>query len=109
MIIRLEIKNCNKETAKISALLSGEVDKHEHLTAEEILPSNQSQLIKQSKSTHSLLEKAFKKRKKINRRLRKKTSWTFKSLETSRTSTEIKISWKYFSKKSYKMLKLRIN
>ena len=30
----------NKEAAKISALLSGKIDKYEYLTGEEILPSN---------------------------------------------------------------------
>ena len=33
----------NKEAAKISALSSGEIDKYEYLTGEEILPSNQRQ------------------------------------------------------------------
>ena len=31
----------NRETAKISALSSGKIDKHEYLTSEKILPSNQ--------------------------------------------------------------------
>ena len=31
----------NRETAKISALSSGKTDKHEYLTGEEILPTNQ--------------------------------------------------------------------
>ena len=31
----------NREAAKISALSSGKIDKYEHLTGEEILPSNQ--------------------------------------------------------------------
>ena len=35
----------NREAAKISALLSGKIDKYEYLTGEEILPSNQQQLI----------------------------------------------------------------
>ena len=30
--------NINREPVKISALLSGKIDKHEYLTAEEILP-----------------------------------------------------------------------
>ena len=30
-----------REAAKISALLSGKIDKYEHLTGEKILPSNQ--------------------------------------------------------------------
>ena len=30
----------NREAAKISALSSGKIDKYQHLTGEEILPSN---------------------------------------------------------------------
>ena len=33
--------NINRETANISALSSGNIDKFEYLTGEEILPSNQ--------------------------------------------------------------------
>ena len=39
----------NREIAKISALSLGKIDKYEYLTCEEILPSNQKQIIKQSK------------------------------------------------------------
>ena len=35
----------NRVSAKISALLSGKLDKYEYLTGEEILPSNQQQII----------------------------------------------------------------
>ena len=35
----------NREAAKISALSSGKIDKYEYLTSEEILPSNQRQII----------------------------------------------------------------
>ena len=35
--------------------------KYEYLTGEEILPSNQSRIIEQVKSTYSLLSKAFEK------------------------------------------------
>ena len=37
--------NYNRKAAKIYALSSGQIDKHEHLTGEEILPYNQSQII----------------------------------------------------------------
>ena len=37
----------NKEAAKLSALSSGKIDKYEYLTGEEILPSNQRQIIEQ--------------------------------------------------------------
>ena len=52
--------NVNKE-AKISALSSGEIHKYEYLTGDDILPSNQQQIIKQVKFTYSPLGKAFEK------------------------------------------------
>ena len=39
----------NREAAKTSALSSGKVNKYEYITGEEILPSNQKQIIKQAK------------------------------------------------------------
>ena len=54
----------NRETAKISALSSGEIHKYEYLTGEEILPSNQQQIIEQAKFTYSPLGKAFEKQVK---------------------------------------------
>ena len=55
----------NGEAAKISALSSGKIDKYEYLTGEEILPSNQQQIIEQAKFTYSPLRKAFEKQTKI--------------------------------------------
>ena len=54
----------NREAAKISALSSGKIDKYEYLTGEEILPSNQQQVIEQAKFTYSPLGKAFEKQTK---------------------------------------------
>ena len=54
----------HREAAKISALSSGKIDKYEYLTGEEILPSNQQQIIEQAKFTYSLLGKAFEKQTK---------------------------------------------
>ena len=54
----------NREAAKISALSSGKIDKYEYLTGEEILPSNQQQIIEQAKFTYSPLGKAFEKQAK---------------------------------------------
>ena len=51
----------NREVAKISALSSGKVHKYEYLTGEDILPSNQQQIIEKAKFTYSHLGKAFKK------------------------------------------------
>ena len=54
----------NREAAKISALSSGKLDKYEYLTGEEILPSNQQQIIQQAKFTNSPLGKAIEKQRK---------------------------------------------
>ena len=54
----------NREAAKISALSSGKIDKYEYLTSEEILPSNQKQVMEQAKFTYSPLGKAFEKQTK---------------------------------------------
>ena len=51
----------NRDAAKISALSSGKTHKHEYLTGEKILPSNQQQIIEQPKFTYSPLGKAFEK------------------------------------------------
>ena len=53
--------NINKEAVKILALSSGKINKYEYLTDEQILPSNQKQLIEQGKFTYSPLGKAFEK------------------------------------------------
>ena len=54
----------SREAVKISALSSGRIDKYEFLTGEEILPSNQQQIIEQAKFTYSFLRKAFEKQTK---------------------------------------------
>ena len=51
----------NREAAKISAWSSGKTHRYEYLTGEEILPSNQQQIIEQAKFTYSPLENAFDK------------------------------------------------
>ena len=67
MIIEDQIKDeklqydINREAAKISALSSGKIDKYEYLTGEEILPSNQQQIIQQAKFNYSPLGKALEK------------------------------------------------
>ena len=53
--------NINREAANISALSSGRIHKYEYLTGEDILPSNQQQIIEQAKFTYSPLGKAFEK------------------------------------------------
>ena len=51
----------NREAAKISALSSGNIHKYEYPTGEDILPSNQQQIIEQSRFTYSPLGKALEK------------------------------------------------
>ena len=51
----------NWEVAKISALSSSKIDKHEYLTGEEILPSDQSKIIEPPKFASSRLGKALEK------------------------------------------------
>ena len=43
----------NREAAKISVLSSGKIHKYEYLAGEDILPSNQQQIIEQAKFTYS--------------------------------------------------------
>ena len=53
-----------REATKIPALSSRKIAKYEYLTGEEILPSNQQQIIEQAKFTYSPLVKAFEKQTK---------------------------------------------
>ena len=69
MTIRLENQirdeelqyDMNWEAATISALSSGKIHRYEYLTGEDILPSNQQQIIEQARFTYSSLGKAFEK------------------------------------------------
>ena len=60
-MIRLEMRNYNRilteKLQKISVLSSEVIDKYKYLNGEEILPSNQWQMIKQAKLAYSPLEK----------------------------------------------------
>ena len=73
----------NREAAKISALSSGKLDKYEYLTGEEILPSNQQQIIQQAKFNYSPLGKAFEKQTKTNEDQGKKQVVALESLKSS--------------------------
>ena len=67
----------NRESAKTSILSSGKIDKYEYLTGEEILPSNQRQIMEQTKFAYSPLGKAFEnkqKRLKIKEKNKKKSN-----------------------------------
>ena len=62
-MIRLEIKklqyDVKSEASEMSALLSGNIDKHEYITGEKILPHNQSNVIGQAKFTNSPWRKSL--------------------------------------------------
>ena len=91
----------NREAGKISALSSGKIDKYEYLTGEEILPSNQKQIIQQAKFTDSPLGKAFEKQIKTIEDQGKKQLDTLKSLKpkileaTEGKSNDNEKHWKY--------------
>ena len=54
----------NREAVKISALSSSKIDKYEYLTGEEILPTNQQQIIEQAKFTYSFIN-LFRNKQKL--------------------------------------------
>ena len=60
-----------REAAKKSALSPGKIHKYKYLTGENILPSNQQQIIEQTKFTYSPLGKAFEKKKTIEGKCQK--------------------------------------
>ena len=62
----------NREAAKISALSSGKIDKYQYLTGEDILSSNQHQIIEQAEFTYSPLGKAFEKQNKKQLKIKEK-------------------------------------
>ena len=54
----------NREATKLSDLSSGKIDNYEYLAGEEILPSNEKQIIEEAKFTYCPLEKTFEKQTK---------------------------------------------
>ena len=72
----------DREAAKISALSSGKIHKYEYLTGEDILPSNQQQIIEQAKLTYSPSGKAFEKQIKTIEDQNKKQVDTLKAIES---------------------------
>ena len=77
----------DRETAKISALQSRNIDTYEYLTSEEILSSNEKQLIELAKSTYSPLGKDFEKQTKKLKIKGKKDSY-FKDFKSKRTRSK---------------------
>ena len=71
----------DREAAKTSTLSSGKINKYEYLIGEEILPSNQKEIIEQAKFTYSPLGKAFEKQIKSIEDHRKKQVEALNTLE----------------------------
>ena len=79
----------NREAARISTLLSGKIDKYEYLTGEEMLPSNQRQIIEQAKFTYSPLGKAFERQTKTIEDQGKKQVKALKDLDLKEQTKSI--------------------
>ena len=77
----------NREAAKISALSSGKIHKYEYLTGEDILSSNQQQIIEQAKFAYSPLGKAFEKQIKIEEDQGQKQVEALNSLNSNKQLT----------------------
>ena len=82
----------NTEAAKTSALSSGKTHKYEYLTGEDILPSNQQQIIEQTKFTYSPLEKAFEKQIKTIENQEEKQIDALKDLKETKSDDDDKTS-----------------
>ena len=85
----------NRESAKISSLSSGNTDKYEYLTGQEILSSNQQQIIEQAKVTYSPLGKTFEKQTKTIEDQGKKQIDTLADLKPKETKPREKKPNKY--------------
>ena len=83
--------NINREAAKISALSSVELHKYEYLTGKDILPSNQEQIIEQTKFTYSPLGKAFDKQIKTIEDQGKKQVDALNTLKSNNNNNKLEI------------------
>ena len=84
-----KLQYINREAAKISTLSSGKIHKYEYLTGEDILPSNQQQVIEQAKFTYSSLRKAFEKQIKTTEDQGKKQVDALQSLKPKEQTKSI--------------------
>ena len=92
----------NREAAKISVLSSGKIDKYGYLTGEEILPSNQRQILEQANLF--FFRKSFWKTNKNNWRSRRKTNKAIKNqgqVKTKNILMMMKIVHWFQSKRKY--------
>ena len=98
----------NREVAKILALSSDKIDKHEYLRGGEILPSDQSRTTEEARFTCSALERVFQKQiKTIKNQGRKQVE----ALEVSKPDVnqqDLNKLKEYFWKR-WKLMKLKLN
>ena len=82
----------NGAAAKISSLWSGNIDRYEYITGEQILPFNQSRMIEQANFSYSSLAKAFEKQTKKTKKTNKQKNHVdrLKSLHLSNQIVELK-------------------
>ena len=71
----------NRETAKISALLSGKIHKYKDVTDEEILPDDQSRMVEQARFNYSPFRKCFENQTKAIEHQKKKQVEALKVLK----------------------------
>ena len=83
----------NREAAKISVLSSGKIHKYEYLTGEDILPSNQQQIIEQAKFTYSPLGKTFEKQIQTVEDQEEKQIDNLKDLKRKNKQKQLHINW----------------
>ena len=96
----------NREAAKISALSSGKLDKYEYLTGEEILPSNQQQIIQQAKFNYSPLGKALEKQRKTIEDQGEKQVKAIQDKQIVNINIKMIIKINYYFQKKEKSLKI---
>ena len=77
----------SREAVKISALSPGKIRKYEYLTGEDILPSNQQQIIEEAKFTYSPLVKALGKQIKTIEDQRQKQVEALNTLKSNNQLT----------------------
>ena len=95
----------NREETKILALLSGKIDKCEYLTGEEMLPSNQRQIIEQAKFTYSPLGKALGKQTKT---IEDQGIKQVKALKALKSEEELESVEGLFPPKKWELMKLKM-
>ena len=107
MAIDDQIKNrkpqhdCKIEAAKIPALPSDNIDKYQYLTGEEILPSNQKQIIEQASLLILLWKKLLENKQKQLKIHKKNRLKELESMENNSLNPVVKKSITYLRQKDF--------